>query len=140
LFNLQGLTAGAAVLGLSGLAANAAKLSAFASLGIALVAGFMMIIAIAAVFELIASMEHDATVNIHDAVGQLATVYLGIPANRQGVGKITLTLQQQSLEFAAATEQDKPLAAGQKVIVVAVNEPALMEVVSAEKYLRDIEP
>jgi hypothetical protein len=140
LFNLQGLTAAAAVLGLSGLAANAAKFSPSASLGIALGAGFVMLLAIAASFELIASMEHDATVNIQDAVGQIATVYLGIPANREGVGKITLTLQQQSMEFAAATEQDKPLAAGEKVIVIAVNDPALMQVVSAEKYLRDIEP
>ncbi len=136
IFNFQGMVAGATVLGFAGLAATSARLPELFVLLIAITAAFVMMISVSAVLRAMTSMDHDGTVQIEGAVGALGTVYLSIPAGGNERGKITLKLQQRLMEFPAVT-QAAPLATGDQVIVVAVRKPDVMEVVSAEKYLRD---
>lgn len=139
IFNFQGMVAGLAVLGLAGLAASAARLPSSASLAIACAAALLMMALVAAVLRFMVSMDQDGTVQLDQAVGQIGTVYLTIPPAVQGHGKVTLTLQQRLMEFAAVTQQDTPLPTGRKVIVIAVRKPAVMEVVSADERVRDLE-
>ncbi|HEX4125327.1 MAG TPA: hypothetical protein VHY37_11420 [Tepidisphaeraceae bacterium] len=129
IFNLQGVVAGATVFGLAGLAASSAKLSPAADLSIAIASALVMMALVERFFDLLTSMDTDGTVEIGQAVGRPATVYLGIPPNNQGQGKITMSLQERSMEFSAVTFQDTPLAAGQKVVVVNVLDPSVMVVV-----------
>jgi len=139
LFNFQGIVSGATVLGLAGLAATAAKLPGVVALAIAIGAALVMMAVIEGLFGVMANMDSDGTIDIDQAVGKMATVYLGIPAKSEGQGKITVSLQQRLMEFPAITLQDAPLVTGQKVIVVAVQDSDVMQVVSAEKYLPDLE-
>lgn len=135
MLNFQALVAGIAVFGLSGLAATAAAFSTVLIVGIGASSAFVMMLAVAAVFSLMANMDSDNTLRIEDAVGAMGTVYLSIPANNEGQGKVTVTLQQRLVEFAAVTKQERALAAGDKIMVINVVGPSVMEVISAEKYL-----
>ena len=132
IFNFQGIVAGLTVLGFAGLAASAAKLSLAFTLIIAGGAAMAMMMLVGAMLRMMVSMDTDNTVQIDQAVGQLGTVYLSIPAAGGGLGKIMVNLQQRLMEFPAFTQQAAPLASGEKVIVVAVQKPSVMEVVSAK--------
>ena len=132
MFNFQGIVAGATVFGLAGRAAMAAKLPPHSALLIGVVAALFMMALIEALFEFMARMDSDCTVDIQQAVGQCGTVYLGIPPRNQGQGKITINLQQRLMEFPAVTYEDSPLTAAQKVIVLSVLDPSVMVVALAE--------
>jgi len=140
IFNLQGIVAGATVLGFAGLAASSAQLTLAVTLTIALASALAMMLIVGTLLRFMVTMDSDNTVQLEQAVGQLGTVYLSIPSAGAGQGKITVTLQHRMMEFPAITPQATPLSAGDQVIVVSVQKPAVMEVVSAEKYLRDVEP
>jgi hypothetical protein len=130
MFNFQGIVAGATVLGLVGLAATAAKMPARAAIAIAIAAALVMMAAIERIFDLMTHMENDGTIEVQQAVGKPATVYLGIPARNEGQGKVTISLQERLMEFPAITFGESPLVTGQKVVVVNVLDPSVMVVVS----------
>src|SRR6185369_10020041 len=69
----------------------------------------------------------DGTERIASAVGQEASVYLTIPAQHKGKGKIHVPVQNRLLEYEAETGGEK-LPTGTRVVVVAVLGPACVEV------------
>ncbi|HEV3117654.1 MAG TPA: hypothetical protein VGY58_11405, partial [Gemmataceae bacterium] len=56
------------------------------------------------------------------------TVYVAIPGQKTGVGKVTLRLQNRTVEYQAVTPHQQ-LATGNKVVVTAVLSPDTLEVV-----------
>jgi hypothetical protein len=137
MLNFQAMVAGLAVFGIAGLAATAAGFSTAAVLTTGGVSAFVMMLAVSALFSLMLSLDHDATVRIEDAVGAMGTVYLSIPGGASGQGKVIVKFHERLMEFPAVTPQETPLTAGQQIIVVNVLKPSTMEVISAEKYLTD---
>src|SRR6266542_2153923 len=75
-------------------------------------------------------LKADGTVRIERAVGQNGTVYLTIPAQKAGVGKVTLSLQNRTVEYQAVTPHQQ-LPTGSKIVVTAVLGPDTVEVVPA---------
>ena len=138
MFNFQGLLAGATVMGLAGLAASAAGMATAASLGLAVGAGVVMLMLVAGILTAMVNMDADGTVQMERAVGAMGTVYLGIPANHSGLGKVTVTVQERMMELAAVTYEEQPLARGAAVVVVEILDNGVVEVVSGEKYLPDL--
>src|SRR5260370_14270522 len=61
----------------------------------------------------------DGTVHIENVIGQPAVVYLTIPGHKAGKGKITVTVQNRTMEYEAETESDA-LPTGSSVQIVAV--------------------
>ena len=55
---------------------------------------------------------------IGNALGKPATVYVAIPAQKQGAGKVQLTMQNRIVEYEAVTEEAEMLPSGQQVEVV----------------------
>jgi hypothetical protein len=140
LLNFQGLVAGATVLGLAGLAATAGGFSTAAVLGIALGAGLAMMMIVAAIFTAMINMDEDGTVQMEQAVGALGKVYLSIPADQGGLGKVLVKVHGRTMELAAVSYEERPLARGEPVMVVGVQDNGVVEVVSGEKYLPDLAP
>ena len=64
-------------------------------------------------------LEHNGAFNIADCVGKTVDVYLRIPANKSGKGKVQVSLNGSVHEFEALTEGEA-IASGQKVEVVSV--------------------
>ncbi len=83
---------------------------------VALLTGCVFVGVFLFLFSQMHRLEHDGTFRIEDAVGQVADVYLRIPGERQGEGKIQFSFQGSVQELPAIT--DGPgIATGQKVRV-----------------------
>lgn len=75
----------------------------YGALGLGLLAGIVMLVAVALLFRLPAKMHSQGNIEPENAVGQIAHVYLRIPGQNSGKGKITLVLQGRTAEFHACT-------------------------------------
>ena len=64
-------------------------------------------------------LEHNGAFQIKDCVGKTVDVYLRIPANKGGKGKVQVSLNGSVQEFEAMTEGNS-IASGQKVQVLSV--------------------
>ncbi len=98
-----------------------------AALVIALAAGGGMMYAVAWMLRVLYSLRADGTVKIERSVGLRGTVYLTIPANKAGEGKVTLKIQGRMMELAAVTSGDV-IPTGTAVTVLAVLSPRIIEV------------
>jgi hypothetical protein len=118
--------------GLAGLSASANfNLEPPVSLAVALAAGAGALFAVAYLMRTLHRLKSDGTVRIERAVGQTGTVYLTIPGRKAGLGKVTLTLQNRTVEYQALTPH-QPLPTGSKVVVTAVLGTDTVEVVPAD--------
>jgi hypothetical protein len=116
--------------GLGGMAALSYRFDDLAALGIALGCGVLALYAVGMLMRSLYRLKADGTIRIDRAVGRTGAVYLKVPARRAGAGKVTLTLQNRSVEYQAVTAGDE-LPTGSKVVVVAVHRPDTLEVALA---------
>ena len=129
LLSVRALSAGVAFFGLGGLTGLATPLGLFAAIPLALVAGLAAMVGTAVAMRWMLRFEDDGTVLIHGAVGATGTVYLAIPGDRQGSGKVMLTLQNRIVEYQAVTSA-APLPTGSAIMVVDVVGPDTVDVVA----------
>jgi serine/threonine protein kinase len=116
--------------GLSGRAAGAAGLELGATLAVALAAGAAALFGVAWMMKALYRLRADGTVRIERSVGRSGTVYLTIPANKTGVGKVLLNVQNRTVEYQAVTPHQS-LPAGSPVVVLAVVNNDTVEVTLA---------
>ena len=118
MISARALTAGAAFFGMAGLAANSAGFSPWATFAAASGAGLAVMSAVAVMMRGLSRLRADGTARIENAVGMPATVYLTIPAKGMGVGKITVAVQNRTMEYTAMNTTMTPLATGEAVRVI----------------------
>lgn len=106
LFTLKTLVVGVTLFGLTGRAMASSELAAGAVMGISMGAGFLGLFLMALVLHGLTKLEAEGTVHIHQALGEQASVYLSIPPHGSGQGKITVTVQNRSMEYRAVTDGD----------------------------------
>ena len=82
---------------------------------------------VAELMRALRGLRSDGTVRVERSVGQRGTVYLTIPGGKAGAGKVTLTLQNRTMEYQAITA-DQELPTGAKIVVVSVVGPNTVEV------------
>ena len=129
LLSVRALSAGVAFFGLGGLTGLATPLGLWAAIPLALIAGIAAMFGTAVAMRWMLGFEDDGTVSIHGAIGATGTVYLTIPGERKGSGKVTLTLQNRIVEYQAITS-DAPLPTGAPIMVVDVVGPDTVHVVA----------
>lgn len=113
--------------GLGGLTANYYDLHDAAQWGVAVLAGFGALYSVASLMNFFKRLRHDGAVRIKKAVGHTGTVYLRIPGTYSGPGKVTLMMQNRTVEFDAYTAHAE-LPTGTPVRVIAVRGPDCVEV------------
>lgn len=86
---------------------------------VALLTGCVFVAVFIFLFRQMHRLEHDGAFRVEDCVGQVADVYLRIPAERQGEGKIQFSFQGSVQELPAITDGEA-IATGQKVRVCEV--------------------
>lgn len=126
LLSVRALSAGLAFFGLAGYGMMAAGWLAWLALPVALAAGFAAAALVAFTMRQLRKLEADGTVRLERAVGEPATVYLGIGADMAQPGKIQMTLQGRIVEFQAVSRHALPT--GAQVVVVDVVGPDTVEV------------
>jgi membrane protein implicated in regulation of membrane protease activity len=114
------LIAAAAFFGVAGKAATSARMSNGSALVIALVAGVAAMYGMYWIMRLIAGLTSSGNQRITSALGRRATVYIPIPADRKGAGKVQLSMQNRIVELQAVTDEPQRLKTGETVEVVAV--------------------
>ncbi len=129
LMSVRALSAGVAFFGLGGLTGLATPLGLIAAIPLALIAGTAATFGTAVAMRWMLGFDDDGTVSIHGAVGATGTVYLAIPGERKGSGKVTLKLQNRIVEYQAITS-DAPLPTGASIMVVDVVGPNMVHVVA----------
>ena len=125
--SLRTVTAALAFFGLAGLAAHSADCAPSTSLLIAGGAGLGALYAVYFLLTAMRSLRAEGTVRIHRALGKEATVYLHIPGNRKGRGKIQINLQNRTMEYLATTAGE-PIPTGATVVVTEVLGSDIVEV------------
>jgi hypothetical protein len=123
------IVAALAFFGLSGLAAQSADASTPTALAVALAAGAAAMFGVYWMLRGLYALQADGNIRIQRAVGRHGNVYLRIPSNRSGSGKIQFNLQNRTMEYLAVTAGPE-LPTGAKVVVVGVVNPNTLEVQS----------
>ena len=65
-------------------------------------------------------LERNGAYHIDDSVGKVVDVYLTIPAQRSGNGKVQISFNGSVQEIIALTDDDTPIRSGAKVRVLEV--------------------
>ena len=78
--------------------------------------------------QLMLRLRHDGTMRIERSVGKRGTVYVPIPGDKSGSGKVQLRMQDRIMEYQAMTGESKRLVTGTPVEVVDVINQNTVEV------------
>ena len=93
----------------------------------AIAAGVAAMYAVFGIMKLLYGMRSEGTVRMRRAVGAEGNVYVPIPGQRAGTGKIQLNLQNRTMEYLAVTAGD-PLPTGARIVVVDLIDSDCVEV------------
>jgi len=101
-------------------------------------AGFLAMLVVAYIFYLFMKLQSSGTLNLDNAIGGVGQVYLPVPGDKNGIGKVQIKVQGSLRELDAISDgQEIPRGAPIRVIDVIDNQMLLVEPVVAEtnKYL-----
>ena len=126
-FSIRTIASFLAIFGLVGWWGTAEAWGAPRTLGMSLGAGFSVMGVVAYLLSLQKKLQSSGTVQPENVVGKVARVYLRIPAERKGAGKITVSVQSRSMEYAATTAGAE-LPTGSQARVVRMTSPNTFEV------------
>jgi hypothetical protein len=131
LLSFRALIAGAAFFGITGLLADSIGVMApILVFVLAAAVGLGAMVVVAWLMSVLAGLHSEGNIDVQGTMGRFGTVYLSIPANKNGQGKVTVSIQERSLEFDAVTN-DRELTTGESVLVIDVVDDHTLEVVSA---------
>ncbi len=85
-----------------------------------LVAGTIALVLMAFVMKWLTKIQSNGNINFNEAIGKVAEVYLTIPPDGDGEGKITLTIGERLTEFDAIQKGQEAIKTGSKVKVISV--------------------
>ena len=127
LFTVKNLIGFFTIFSWSGLASLYSGLSATTSIVVSLVCGIAMMLLMAGIFYFMSRLAYSGTFQIKNCIGALGEVYLTVPAQRGGLGKINVKVQGALRELEALTDEEVALEQGSLVKVTQViNDQALL--------------
>ncbi|MDE6005008.1 MAG: NfeD-like protein [Oscillospiraceae bacterium] len=120
LLTLQTIAIFLAVFGWVSIICISSGLNNLTSILIGIICGFFMMILVAKMVQMSFKLAENGTLNLKNAIGETATVYLTIPSKNDGTGKITMQLQGRFCELDAVNSGEKILQTGAQVLVTDV--------------------
>ena len=117
-FTVRGIVAFFCIFGWSGLAFYASGMQAALTILLAVVCGFAAMFAIGLMFYAVKRLQSSGNIKYSNALGKTAEVYIPIPAQRSGKGKVMVNVQERLIEADAVTDEETPLKTGENVKVV----------------------
>lgn len=118
-FTLKGLTAFFALGGWCGFATiSYVPDKEWIAILVAFATGTVALLAVGFAMRGVAKLQCSGNLDKEKLEGQLATVYVSIPASRSGRGKITLTAQGKYMELDAVSDSEEKLATDTQVQIV----------------------
>lgn len=129
-FSLRAIVAGVTAFGLGGLAARSIAPGASVTAPIAIGSALVAMLIVAAALKMLSKLTDDGTTKVENSVGAPGVVYISIPGEKNGLGKVHLQLQNRTVELDAVTYGNS-LDTGTRVVVTSVIAPGTVEVIAA---------
>lgn len=136
-FSVRSLSAFLAGFGWAGVAALQAGWSVGAATLAALAVGGLFMGGILALMRALMGLRDSGTLDYHNAIGQVGTVYLAVPAAMAGPGRIEVHVQGRLAVVEAFTRAPRPLAARERVRVTDVLDQTTLVVEPLESPARE---
>ncbi|GJM27301.1 MAG: hypothetical protein DHS20C16_37160 [Phycisphaerae bacterium] len=130
LLSLRTMVSGTAFFGITGLLGESIALAPIFVFLLAAAVGLAAMVVVAWLMSILVGLHSEGNLDVRGAMGRIGTVYLSIPKEKNGQGKVTVSVQERSLEFDAITN-DRELTTGESVLVIDVVDDHTLEVVSA---------
>jgi membrane protein implicated in regulation of membrane protease activity len=127
IFSFKTLVAFVTFFGLGGLASAKGGTAEAPSLLVALGAGAIALFLVAYLMGALSRLQSKGNIDLKNAVGKAARVYLQVPGERAGSGKVTVAVQGRKVEARAVTA-GAAIPTGTEVRVVGVDDADTLEV------------
>ena len=121
LFSVRGIVTMLAVTGWCAVAFVDSGLSDVLAVVISVALGFLALVGMAYLMRAVYRLQASGNIDVGNAVGKVAQVYIPIAAGAEKKGKVTMTLQGKYCELDAITTASETLKTGSYVRVVAVD-------------------
>lgn len=118
IFTVRGMVAFLSVGGWLGIVLLGTRLHAAVACLIAFLGGTLSLLMVAAFLKWVVGMQESGNLSYQNAIGRNGQVYLTIPADQSGRGKVTLTVQERYIEADAVTDSAESIPVGRRVKVV----------------------
>lgn len=132
-FTFRNLVGFLTVFGWSGLGSIANGNTMNTTILISVIAGLLMMVIMTALFYFISSLTDTGTLNMKNAIGKTATVYIPVKAKRSNMGKVQIKIQGSLRELDAITDDEDDLETGHVVIVLGVLDGSILLIAKSSK-------
>ena len=120
LISVRGIVAFFSIGGWTGVVCDGAGLPVVLSILISTMSGLLALIGVAVLFKYAMKLQEDGNLNINNAVGLTGKVYIPIPPNGMGHGKITVLMQERYVEIDAVNNDDEIIKTDTLVHIVSI--------------------
>lgn len=129
LFTVQGLVGFFTTFSWASIAGISQGVDQRTAMLIGFILGVILMYAVAVIIKYSRRLAEDGTFHLKNTLGQTATVYLPIPPERQGQGKVNLTVHNRFLELSAVTNEHRTIKTGESVrITDIINDSVVVEI------------
>ncbi len=132
LLSFKTLVAFVTFFGLGGLATSRSGWDSLPALVVAVCAGCLALYIVAYLMAAMARLQSKGNIDLRNAVGQTGKVYLRVPAEKSGQGKVTVAVQGRRVECKAVTPGPE-IPMGAEVRIVGASASDTVEVLPAER-------
>ena len=109
------------IFGWLGLTLSANGAEAWLSVTVAIAGGFLAMLGVALLIKALSKLQSDGSLNLKYALGVGGSVYITVPPQRGGRGKVNLIVQGKLEELDAVTDDELPLPFGTEVVVIGIS-------------------
>ncbi len=121
LFTVRGIIAFLVVFGWVGYGMVNSGARLWLTVIVATVCGFAMMTLLAFFVRAVMKLRNDGNLDNRNALGVSGRVYLTVPANRKGEGKVNVMLQGSFVERDAVTDENEDIPTGCEVVVTGIS-------------------
>lgn len=104
------------------------SLGVWAGLAIGIIIGSIAAVLLALAFKWSMKLESSGNIDYKNAIGKTATVYLRIPKDKSGTGKVSFVLQERLVEVSAVSSDSKDILVGAIVEVIGLEDETTLVV------------
>ena len=126
--SLKNIIAFFTMFGWSGLGFLNAGLASWLVILFSVICGLLMMLAMASLFYFMSKLTDNGTLSMKNAIGHIGEVYLPIPGNRNGIGKVQLTVQSSLRTLDAVTDDPEVIATSSIIEVLDVIDEQILVV------------
>lgn len=120
LLSLKNIVGFFAMFGWSGLGLLSAGMAPGFVIFLSIGCGLLMMVAMASLFYFMSKLAESGNLKMKNAIGRIGEVYLVIPGNRSGIGKVQITVQGTLQTLDAITDDSDPIPMSSLIEVITV--------------------